>query len=43
MPGFSGALADELANIRFEGERQAALDCLKQHFSITAIRMRRRS
>jgi CHASE3 domain sensor protein len=28
VSGFGGALADELANIRFEGERMAALDCL---------------
>ncbi len=28
LPGLTGALADELANVRFEGERQAALDCL---------------
>jgi len=29
LPGLSGALADELANVRFEGERQSALDCLE--------------
>ncbi|MBU6451600.1 MAG: hypothetical protein KGS72_07475 [Cyanobacteria bacterium REEB67] len=28
VSGFGGALADELGNIRFEGERMAALDCL---------------
>jgi hypothetical protein len=28
LSGFSGALADELSNVRFEGERQSALDCL---------------
>jgi hypothetical protein len=28
LAGLSGALADELSNVRFEGERQAALDCL---------------
>jgi hypothetical protein len=29
VPGFSGALADALANLRFAGESQAALDMLK--------------
>jgi hypothetical protein len=28
LSGLSGALADELSNIRFQGERQSALDCL---------------
>jgi len=33
LPGLTGALADELANVRFEGERQAALDCLDTFLS----------
>ncbi|MBX9720545.1 MAG: hypothetical protein K2X81_04030, partial [Candidatus Obscuribacterales bacterium] len=30
LPGFRGSLADELSNIRFAGENDAALDALKQ-------------
>jgi hypothetical protein len=37
LPGLSGALADELANIRFEGERQAALDCLESYLAYRAV------
>ncbi len=29
LPGFSGSLADEFNNVRFEGEAQAALEALK--------------
>ena len=37
LPGFGGSLADELANIRFSGEREAALETLQAFGDYDAV------
>ena len=37
LPGFDGALAKELSNVRFPGEGNAALEALKQFSSYAAV------
>jgi hypothetical protein len=40
LTGLSGALAEELQNVRFEGERQAALDCLESFLAYRDVSAR---